>query len=234
MVQRDQAAPERPAGCLIAPLPQRYGLSDDVYEAVKRAIMDHTITPGARMSIDALARELGVSQTPIREAMARLEADGLVTRAALKGYSASPVLSHRELDDLYGLRLLLEPWGTAEAAARLDGDAAERLTAEMGTLTDVPEGTDYERYKALAAHDARFHDLLLAIAGNEMVRQAYERTHCHLHIFRLFYASGIGGEALREHRRVADAVLARDPDAARAAMTEHLVASRDRLLVAYA
>lgn len=237
MAQRGQAVPGhpagRPVGGLVAPLPQRHGLSDDAYEAVKRSIMDHTIAPDARLSIDGLARDLNISQTPVREAMARLEADGLVTKAALKGYSASPVLAERELHDLYGLRLLLEPWAAAEAAAHLDETAAEQLTAEMGTLTDAPEGSDYDRYKALAAHDARFHDLLLATAGNEAVRQAHERTHCHLHLFRLYYASGIGGEALREHRRIADAVLARDAAAAHDAMTAHLVASRDRLLVAY-
>jgi DNA-binding GntR family transcriptional regulator len=214
-------------------LPQRHGLGGDVYEVLKQSIMDHIIEPGARLSIDALARELEVSQTPIREAMARLESDGLVNRVALRGYSASPVITRLELEDLFGLRLLLEPWAAGTAAERLDPDSAAALRTEMDSLTAVPDGTDYEVYKTLAAHDARFHDLLLGTAGNEAVRQAFERTHCHLHLFRLHYATGSGLGALREHRKVADAVLARKPLKARAAMEAHLNASLQRILAVF-
>jgi DNA-binding GntR family transcriptional regulator len=228
-----QLPPDHPGSSLVTPLPQRHGLSDDVYEAIKRSIMDHVVEPGARLSIDRLARDLGVSQTPTREALARLEADGLVTKTALKGYSISPVLSRRELDDLFGLRLLLEPWAAAEAATRGDETLAAGITAELARFTEAPAEGGYDRYQAVANHDARFHDLLLAAAGNEAVRQAFERTHCHLHIFRLYYAGGMDGAALREHRQVAEAVIAGDAAAARSTMASHLEASRARLLVAY-
>lgn len=188
------------------------------------------IAPGARMSIDGLARELGVSQTPIREALARLESDGLVTKAALKGYSASPLLTREQLPDLFGLRRLLEPWAAAEAARRVTPDLASRIRAEMSSIPQAPDDASYEGYKALTAHDARFHDLLLEIAGNEAVRAAFARTHCHLHIFRYTYAGGHGVEALREHGAVSDAVIAGDPVAAEAAMSAHLDASLARLM----
>jgi DNA-binding GntR family transcriptional regulator len=217
----------------VGPLPQRQMLGDDVYEALKSLIMDSAIPPQARLRIDGLARDLAVSPTPVREALARLESDGLVTRAALKGYSVAPVLSRAELEDLFGLRLLLEPWAAATAAARLDDELARGLRAELEAVPHVPEGSQYEVYKAVAAHDTRFHELLLAAAGNEAVRQAFERTHCHLHIFRLYYATQIAGDALAEHRRIAEAVLAGDAAGADAAMRTHLDESRRRLLVAY-
>jgi DNA-binding GntR family transcriptional regulator len=213
----------------LARLPQRQVLSEDVYEAVKALVMDHVIEPGARLSIDGLARELQVSQTPIREALARLEADGLVTKTALRGYSATPLLTRKELEDLFGLRRLIEPWAAAEAARRLDDRAAEALQAEIGSLTEIPEGSAYQTFKAIAGHDSRFHDLILAIAGNEAVRAAFERTHCHLHLFRLFYAAGIGGQALAEHSRIAEAVGSGDSRAAEREMRQHLDASLDRL-----
>lgn len=215
-----------------APL-QRHVLAEDVYEAVKAMVMDHVIEPGARMSIDGLARTLGVSPTPVREALARLESDGLVVKQALRGYSATPLLGASELADLFQLRKLLEPWAAAEAARRMDDAARQALESELETPQDMPqdmpEGPRYEAYKAFAAHDARFHNLVLAIAGNEAVRLAFERTHCHLHLFRLYYASGIGDQALREHRAIAKALLSRDPDAASAAMSDHLRASEQRL-----
>jgi len=214
-------------------LPQRQVLAEDAYEAVKALIMDHVIEPGTRLNIDALARGLQISQTPIREALARLEADGLVTKTALRGYSATALLSRAELQDLFGLRLLIEPWAASMAAERVDDAAIAALEAEMASLTEVPEGSSYEVYRAIAAHDNRFHDLILAIAGNEMVRQAFERTHCHLHLFRLFYAGGLGGHALQEHRSIVNAVSRRDAAASAAAMKAHLEASSVRLLAAY-
>ncbi len=220
----DAATPPNPA-----PL-QRHVLAEDVYEAVKAMVMDHVIEPGARMSIDGIARMLGVSPTPIREALARLESDGLVVKQALRGYSTTPLLGAAELADLFQLRHLLEPWGAAQAARRMDDTARQAIEAELATSLDIPDdATQYEAYKALAAHDARFHDLVLALAGNEAVRAAFERTHCHLHLFRLFYASGIGGQALREHREIARALVSGDPDAASAAMSAHLQASEQRL-----
>src|SRR5689334_22138989 len=98
------------------PLAPRQALADDMYEAIKALVMDHVIAPGARVNIDWLARELGVSQTPIREALARLESDGLVTKAPLRGYSATALLTRAEVDELFQFRLLIEPWAAARAA----------------------------------------------------------------------------------------------------------------------
>ncbi len=210
-------------------LPQRPALADEVYEALKASLMDHVISPGQRLGIDPLARDLQVSQTPVREAMARLEADGLVTRTALRGYSATPLLTRAELADLFELRLLLEPWAAARAAERADDDGRRRVAAERGSLAAAPEGARYEHYRALAAHDARFHLLVLELAGNVAVRGAFERTHCHLHVFRLHYAKGAGGRALDEHGRIAEAVVAGAPADAERAMREHLEASHARL-----
>ena len=121
-------APSRPAGTR---LPQRQVLADDVYEAVKALVMDHVIAPGARVSIDGLARELGVSQTPIREALARLESDGLVTKEPLRGYSATPLLTRAEVDDLFQFRLLIEPWVAGRAAELASRDDHARIAAAV-------------------------------------------------------------------------------------------------------
>ena len=71
---------------------RRQMLADDVYEAIKTMLMDHVIRPGARISIDGLAREFQVSSTPVREALARLESEGLALKEPLKGYRATPLL----------------------------------------------------------------------------------------------------------------------------------------------
>jgi DNA-binding GntR family transcriptional regulator len=210
-------------------LPPRQVLANDVYEAVKALVMDHVIAPGARVSIDGLARQLGVSQTPIREALARLESDGLVTKEPLRGYSATPLLTRSEVDDLFQFRLLVEPWAAARAAEAASRDDHARIAAEIASTPEPPSSDAYEAYKALAAHDSRFHGLLTELAGNRQLRVALDRTHCHLHIFRLYSAGGGGTQTLDEHRSVAAAVTRGSASAAEQAMREHLERARDRL-----
>src|SRR4029078_5409586 len=94
------------------------GLADDVYEAIFNKLMSLEIAPGARITVDGLVRELGVSHTPIREALGRLEGEGLVVKTHLVGYSAAPQITRRRFDELYDLRLLLEPEAARRAARR--------------------------------------------------------------------------------------------------------------------
>ncbi|WP_329482632.1 GntR family transcriptional regulator [Kribbella sp. NBC_01510] len=200
---------------------RRQMLADDVYEAIKTMLMDHVIRPGARISIDGLAREFQVSSTPVREALARLESEGLAVKEPLKGYRATPLLSLAEFDDLYRFRQLLEPWAARRAAELIDAEGRARLKAELANAVE-PTSVDYAGYKSLTAHDNRFHLLIAALSGSEQVRLAFERTHCHLHIFRLHYDRDIGPEVLTEHRTLVEAITSGDPTAAESAMTQHI------------
>lgn len=200
---------------------RRQMLADDVYEAIKTMLMDHVIRPGARISIDGLARDFQVSSTPVREALARLESEGLADKEPLKGYRATPLLTLEEFDDLYRFRLLLEPWAARRAAELIDDAGRERLRTELATAVE-PTSVDYAGYKSLTAHDNRFHSLIAALSGSEQVRLAFQRTHCHLHIFRLHYQRDIGPEVLVEHRQIVEAIASGDPATAEAVMTQHL------------
>jgi DNA-binding GntR family transcriptional regulator len=200
---------------------RRQMLADDVYEAIKTMLMDHVVRPGARISIDGLAREFQVSSTPVREALARLESEGLADKEPLKGYRATPLLTREEFDDLYRFRLLLEPWAARRAAELIDAEGRERLTAELSTAVE-PTSVDYAGYKSLTAHDNRFHSLIAGLSGSEQVRLAFQRTHCHLHIFRLHFDRDIGPEVLVEHRQIVEAITSGTPTTAEAAMTQHI------------
>ncbi|HET6296538.1 MAG TPA: GntR family transcriptional regulator [Kribbella sp.] len=221
---------ERPATMTETVEPQdrrllrRQMLADDVYEAIKTMLMDHAIQPGARISIDGLARDFQVSSTPVREALARLESEGLADKEPLKGYRATPLLTLEEFDDLYRFRQLLEPWAARRAAEQIDDAGRSLLTAELSTAVE-PTSVDYAGYKALTAHDNRFHSLIARLSGSEQVRLAFERTHCHLHIFRLHYDRGTGPEVLVEHRQLVEAIASGDPATAEKAMTQHLTNS---------
>src|ERR1700743_3250938 len=98
------------------------GLADEVYRRLPGDIMSLRLPPDTRVSVDSLARELGVSQTPIREALSMLEANGLVSKRHFAGYATSPRMDRAQLDELFEFRLLIEPHA-ARKAARMMTDA---------------------------------------------------------------------------------------------------------------
>src|SRR5215467_14076831 len=98
------------------------GLADEVYRRIRADIMSLRIPPDSRVTVDNLARELGVSQTPIREALSMLEANGLVSKRHFAGYATSPRMNRARLDELFEFRLLVEPHA-ARKAARMMTDA---------------------------------------------------------------------------------------------------------------
>lgn len=209
-------------------------IAESVHERIYDRIMSLQIPPGARIPIDALARELNVSQTPVREALTRLEREGLVRKAHLIGYSAAPQLTRKEFEDLYKFRLMLEPESARNACLNLTPESLERIERAAADMENREQPVDRNsRYSRFARADAHLHDEILKAAGNEVVRQALNDQHIHLHIFRLMFHSRVTQEALEEHERLLSAFRDRDPDAAHAAMHDHIERSRDRLAAAF-
>ncbi|MDT7691112.1 MAG: hypothetical protein QOI75_479, partial [Pseudonocardiales bacterium] len=153
----------------------------------------------------------------------------LVSKEPLRGYSTTPLLSRAEFDDLYELRLLVEPALAAAAAGRVALVDRRELTEEMARCPDAPaERGDYRTYRALYEHDVRLHDLVARIAGNEVARQALRRLHAHLHAFRLHGGNRSGDCTRAEHSVIVEALHRGDPHAAAGAMRAHLETARHR------
>lgn len=219
-------------GLTMRSMPPRQVLADEVYSRLKTLIMESSIPPDTRINIEDVARQLDVSPTPVRESLARLESDGLVDKLPLRGYRTTELLDRHQIRELYELRLLLEPTAAAQAAVGITTQRAERLRAEMqsGSSQVLAHDGDHSSYQELSHHDVRLHDLVLELAGNETIRRAYARTHCHLHTFRLSYSGTFGAHTINEHIAIVDAIALGDAAAAEAAMRQHIVASRDRML----
>ncbi|TQJ33742.1 GntR family transcriptional regulator [Arthrobacter sp. SLBN-122] len=204
----------------------------DVYTAMRASILDGEIAPGTRINIDAVARSLGVSQTPVREVLQRLEGDNLVVYNPGRGYSTTPLLDLPELRSLFEFRLLVEPWAARAAAVDRLANPAGTLERELAGFRDAMKRSRDLR-QDLVAHDTRFHDTILAASGNPVVRHAFAQTHCHLHTFRLYPADVDGAITVAEHTAVREAIEACDPERAEAAMTTHIRNSFDRFAKAF-
>lgn len=205
-------------------------LGDEVYNAIYSQLMSHKIAPGGRISVDNLVRELGVSQTPIREALSRLEAQGLVVKTHLIGYSAADQLDRSRLEQLYELRLLLEPFAAAKAAHNMPDESIDALEAMAQQMTALEVEDARAAYGQFAQRDSEFHDLIAAGCGNDLVREALSNLHTHVHLFRLFYHARATSEANDEHAQIIASLRKRDADAAAEAMRSHIERSRERFM----
>jgi DNA-binding GntR family transcriptional regulator len=204
----------------------------DVYASMRASILKGEIAPGARINIDAVSRSLGVSQTPVREVLQRLEGDNLVVYSPGRGYSTTPLLDLPALRSLFEFRLLVEPWAARSAAVDRLANPAAALEKELSDIrASLKTGVDSRQ--ELVAHDTRFHDTILLSAGNPVVQHAFAQTHCHLHTFRLYPADIDGAITIAEHTTVREAIAACLPDRAEEAMAEHIRNSFARFAQAF-
>ncbi|MEU6246821.1 GntR family transcriptional regulator [Glycomyces sp. NPDC047010] len=215
--------------------PQRQTLADKTYDELNSRIMQSVLPPGAKLSIDGLARQMAISQTPLREALARLEAEGLVERRPLSGYTVTPLLTTEEFNDLFDLRLLMEPLAASRAAGRAGKFHMTGSGEELRVRARTPEYNADAKLSQLAftQADAKFHASVAEYSGSGVLSKAIRRLDAHLHLHRAYIAPESIGETEAEHLAVAEAIIAQQPLAAEAAMRRHLELSRVRHAAAF-
>lgn len=216
---------------------ERRGLRDRVYELVLDMLLSSGIEPGARLSIDAIARDLDVSPTPVREALVQLERTGLVTRVTHKGYRVAPPLADDQLESLFDARIVLESGATALAAAHADElvPALEVALAQHVEMTarvraaasagDIPVALLSEYF----AVDWNFHHLIFEGTRNPFLLDMSEGISTRVHRMRQTVETGVtdADQAVVEHRAILDA-FSDGPETAAAAMRSHIELVRTR------
>lgn len=218
----------------------RRGLRDRVYDLILDKLMSGETEPGMRLSIDTIARELDVSQTPVREALVQLERTGLVTREALKGYRVAPPLSSNQIRELFDARIVLE-CGAVELA---EGDVDELLPQLIEAQRVHTELADDVRsasaagpisvalYQAYFDADWGFHQVILEHSRNRFLVDMSESVGTHLHRMRqsVLHGDNDVNEAVAEHTAILEAFRSGRPMAAREAMRVHIGNVRARAL----
>lgn len=209
---------------------EKQTLADAAYTQLKARIIQGELAPGAKVSIDGLARGLEFSQTPIREALARLESEGLLARRPLSGYTVTPLLTAAELADLYEIRLLLEPLAARRAAERDPHTGAPGAAEALTAAARMPEPNGTEQFGRLCftEADARFHAEVARLSGSAQLANAIRRLDAHMHLYRAYIGPKAIEETEAEHRAIAEAVARLQPNAAAEAMRHHLKRARNR------
>ncbi|MDQ1436673.1 MAG: hypothetical protein QOK43_302 [Acidimicrobiaceae bacterium] len=186
----------------------------EAYEEIKRQIIELDLAPGALFTEADIASRLGLSKTPAREALARLNGEGLVHVVPRSGYRVAPV-TLKMARDLFDLRCLLEADAVAAAASKpIDIDLLRELESLRST-TYRP--ADRESVRHFLKANTAFHIGLARAGGNGALADVLERVFNQLQ--RLFHLgvtlSSRADEVVHEHHEVLDAVMRGDPDRAR-------------------
>lgn len=209
-------------------------LAEQVYGALLSAILERRLRPGARLTLDDLAAQLKVSRTPVRDAVARLSAEGLVRTAGRRGFAVA-ILSTEELAELYDLRLMCELFAVDTGIAGVTPALLEEMEALAEHCLELNRSTDPAVVVTLALQDKALHELIVGLPGNRRLSAFYERLSIHVQTYRAGTTPtrGAGIEPLfrREHGDILTALRAGEVNAAKAAVRTHITSAKQRALL---
>jgi DNA-binding GntR family transcriptional regulator len=197
-------------------------LSERVFEIVRERIVTGQLPTDTPLRQDALAAELGVSKIPLREALGRLQQEGLLTSQANRGYMVR-ALSTDQAEEIYALRLAIEPAAAAYAASRADSPARDAVVQAFERL-DRAAGSNLAE---VAISNREFHVALVRPGGRLLTTQLIERLSILAERYVLAHLAPAGREtrAHQEHRGLLDAFLARDGAALETLLAAHIAAT---------
>ncbi|MFC0676203.1 GntR family transcriptional regulator [Brachybacterium hainanense] len=216
---------------------KRQVLRAEVQEMILDRLTQGQWRPGARLSIDGLARDLEVSPTPVREALVALERSGLIRYQALKGYVVAEPLTGEQIGELIDARIVLEVAALTRAFRDWDALVAElrETHARHQALAEqilAGEDPDYDLIHQYFLADSDFHEALFTHADNHFLSAMRETLSSHVHRMRQTWSEGAeqidAAEAIAEHAAILARVEERNHDGALQALRGHLEAVRDR------
>ena len=210
-----------------APVPS----SERVYQALKHRILAGMLEPGSRLVELQLATEFAVSRTPVREALKRLTAEGLITVDPVRGIVVSDV-DARELEEIFVVREVLDGLAARLAAGRVSSTDLTKLHLLMDMMRDAVRTGQWE---GMVQANIKFHDVLHQAAGNERLRHLTRNLLDFVRRFsnEAFASQERSAAVLAEHEEIIKAMEARDPDLAETVARRHVESAREYITSRY-
>ncbi|MGB9885762.1 MAG: GntR family transcriptional regulator [Moorellales bacterium] len=202
-------------------------LRELVFEALRDAIVNGTLAPGERLMEVQLAEELGVSRTPVREAIRRLELEGYVVTVPRKGAYVAGI-SAKDVAEVFEIRAALEGLAAELAAERITEEELEELERRLHRVAVCVEEGDLE---ALVEADTQFHEVLYRASRNRRLSQIIGHLREQIQRFRASSLATPGRryETLEEHKKIVEALAKRNAALARRLAEQHIENAENRL-----
>ncbi len=204
-------------------------LADIAYNGLVEAIINQEFQPGEPLSIDNLARQLDMSNTPVREALMRANGERLVKQKTNYGFVVAELLTPEELHQLFEVRHLLEV--RALQIAALPSTSMGELRHLVDQMLHAPDGAGYSDYKDYLQLDHQFHHQLISLSGNMFLIKAWEDLHVHLHLSRLYRGIGLFDrtDSASEHKHILEALEHGDQAEVVKLLSQHIQGVRERV-----
>lgn len=198
------------------------GLREHVHHVLRRAIIAGELPAGTWLNERQMATELGVSTTPLKEALRRLESEGLVATEPRRGVRVT--FDAGQAEEMALARAALEGMIARMAAQRIDAEGTVRLGAIVDAMALATTAGEVE---TLIALNEQFHDGIHAISGCRYLQRLTEGQRIYVHTARAIILGDADerARAFGEHRAIFNALVARNPDEAERTMREHVVRS---------
>ena len=220
----------RPLAAALEPVDRPVALGEQVYHTLRAHLRDGAIAPGQPLQEVQLANQLGVSRTPVREALARLASEGLLV-AGGRSFMV-PELTLADIDEIYEVRFLIEPAATRRVAERT-ADPAMRapIEAALAEARAAHRADDGEAFRESHVH---FRSAWLALVPNQRLVKVIEQYADHMQRIRALTLDdpAIRAIVLEGFERVTEALRSGDGDAAADAMREHLTQAKRAFITA--
>ncbi len=194
--------------------------TEKVYDLLLEMIIKQKLSPGERLVERDLAKKLGVSKTPVREALSRLRKEGLVKGTPYQGLFVARILPE-DMEEIYELREVIEGLTVRNATKKMNEEQIRQLTSVVQFFEECVRKNDLERYSSL---DLKFHNLLASISKNGRLFQTMQllRNQTRILMSTSVVLSGRVEASSKEHKKIMDAIVSHKPDLAEQFAREHI------------
>lgn len=195
-------------------------LRDVVFNTLRQAILTGDLKPGERLMEIHLANKLGVSRTPIREAIRKLELEGLVTMIPRRGAEVAQI-TEKSMSDVLEVRRAVDALCVELACERISDEALEALKEACGGFEEAVKSGDV---KKIAQADVAFHDIIVKATGNQRLVQLVNTLSEQMYRYRFEYIKDVSqhGSLVEEHRIIYESLLKKDKETASEAAKLHI------------
>lgn len=203
-------------------------LRDVIFDTLRDAIISGELKPGERLMEVQLAEKMGVSRTPVREAIRKLELEGWVLMTARKGASVSG-LSMKDIMDVLEVRAALDGEAAFLAASRIKDDELKDLkTIEAQFAKNVEKGN----FQDMIKKDVEFHEAIYRSSRNDKLMQLVSNLREQVHRFRIMYTKDFStpGNLVKEHIEIFEAITSRDGQKAQKAAYAHIENQKEAIV----
>ena len=206
-------------------------LRDVVFRTLRQAILRGELKPGERLMEIRLANQLGVSRTPIREAIRMLELDGLVIMVPRKGAQVAQI-TEKDLNDVLEVRLGLEELAVKLACQRITEGELQKLYQASRSFEQMLETTETDDLQKLAKADVAFHDVIYQATNNERLIQLLNNLREQMYRYRIEYLKDVKSRRslVEEHDALYERMKNRDLAGAQKMIREHIERQQESIM----